>query len=211
MSESAAFQPDWSSYYQAVAAHPPRHTLVRALALRDARERAPLEPPLAIDLGCGGGRDTRLLLERGWRVLAIDAEAEAIARLNDSLASQPELRDRLSVQVCPFAEIDWPPSARLVNASFSLPFCPPDGFADLWRSIAGVLADGGWFCGQFFGDRDEWARHPNITSQRREDVLALLADFAIAELNEEEYDGTTATNTAKHWHIFHAIAHRSKC
>jgi trans-aconitate methyltransferase len=35
----------------------------------------------AVDLGCGAGRDTAELLRRGWRVLAIDAEAEAIRRL----------------------------------------------------------------------------------------------------------------------------------
>ncbi|MEC4815643.1 MAG: methyltransferase domain-containing protein [Scytonema sp. PMC 1069.18] len=35
----------------------------------------------AVDLGCGDGRDTVELLRQGWRVLAIDGEAEAIARL----------------------------------------------------------------------------------------------------------------------------------
>jgi 2-polyprenyl-3-methyl-5-hydroxy-6-metoxy-1,4-benzoquinol methylase len=34
-----------------------------------------------VDLGSGEGRDTVELLRQGWRVLGIDGEAEAIARL----------------------------------------------------------------------------------------------------------------------------------
>ncbi|MGQ9869558.1 hypothetical protein [Leptodesmis sp.] len=36
---------------------------------------------VAVDLGCGDGRDTVELLRRDWQVLAIDGEPQAIARL----------------------------------------------------------------------------------------------------------------------------------
>ena len=39
-------------------------------------------PGLAVDLGAGTGRDTAELLRRGWRVIAIDREPEAIDRLH---------------------------------------------------------------------------------------------------------------------------------
>ncbi|HIK40432.1 trans-aconitate 2-methyltransferase, partial [Thermoleptolyngbya sp. M55_K2018_002] len=73
------FETRWQQYYQAVEGRPPRTTLTRALD-SIAQDPNPL-PRFAVDLGCGDGRDTVELLRRGWRVLAIDGEPEAIARL----------------------------------------------------------------------------------------------------------------------------------
>jgi SAM-dependent methyltransferase len=39
----------------------------------------PLTPGRALDLGCGDGRSTRLLLELGWEVTAVDFSAQALA------------------------------------------------------------------------------------------------------------------------------------
>src|SRR5947207_15678565 len=66
--------PEWTSYYEAVDGRAPRELLIEALdALGDVGS--------AIDLGCGDGTETAELLRRGWRVLAIDAEADGIRRL----------------------------------------------------------------------------------------------------------------------------------
>jgi trans-aconitate methyltransferase len=85
------FERDWLAYYQAVAGRPPRNTLLTALNYFEAE--APVDSPrVAVDLGCGDGRDTVELLRRGWQVLAIDGEAQAIARLLE----RPDMnRDRL--------------------------------------------------------------------------------------------------------------------
>jgi len=66
----------WTRYYDAAGVDP-RPTVLAAL------ERFDRESPgarFAVDLGCGTGRDTLELLRRGWRVLAIDSQAEAIER-----------------------------------------------------------------------------------------------------------------------------------
>lgn len=217
---SSLFNADWSSYYAAVAMQPPRHTLIRTLTLFDRDQRlharslngpGATSPVMrrAIDLGCGNGRDTVLLLERGWRVLAIDAEVQAITALNDRAKDRahgnPDFDRYLTTQCCAFEDICWPTSLQLVNASFSLPFCAPDRFPIVWQAIRRSLQAGGWFCGQFFGDRDEWSVYDDVMDVSRSDLMALLRGATIVELEEEEYDGQTATGTPKHWHIFHVI------
>jgi SAM-dependent methyltransferase len=64
----------WSRFY-AAAGTDPRETLLDALDRFEAEKRA---PGTAVDLGCGTGRDTLELLRRGWRVVAIDSQPEAI-------------------------------------------------------------------------------------------------------------------------------------
>ena len=41
------------------------------------------EPGVAIDLGCGEGRDTVEILRQNWAVLAIDQNPDAIASLRN--------------------------------------------------------------------------------------------------------------------------------
>jgi tellurite methyltransferase len=204
----------WNRYY-AAAGDDPRETLLAAL------ERFEAEPPnrerLAVDLGCGTGRDTKELLRRGWRVLAIDAQEEAIERLreqDDVLAAQ----DRLETLVADFESATLPAN-DLVNASFSLPFCPPESFARLWQQVVSSLLPGGRFCGQLFGDRDEWASRPltssdasssplAMTFHTRAEVDELLRDLEIEQLVEIDEDGKTAVGDDKHWHLFHVVARK---
>ncbi|MES1022200.1 class I SAM-dependent methyltransferase [Gloeocapsa sp. BRSZ] len=190
------FERKWSDYYQAVEGRPPRETLLMALEKFE-------EPQFAVDLGCGDGRDTVELLKRGWRVLGIDGEAEAIARLQ----SRPYIDfNRLETRVMRFEDLVLPKSVDLINASFCLPFCPPEYFSDLWNKIVAALKVGGRFCGQFFGDRDSWAIYPNMSHHTRAQVEALLQPFTVEVLQEEKHPGTTALGEHKHWHIFHIVA-----
>src|SRR6266540_4136628 len=76
VSLSAAMSTTWTRYYDA-AGEQPRETLLFALERFDAEAGATARGLFAVDLGCGTGRDSAELLRRGWRVLAIDAEAEA--------------------------------------------------------------------------------------------------------------------------------------
>ena len=162
-------------------------------------------PGFAVDLGCGDGRDTRLILERGWRVLAIDAEPAAIERL--SARVPPGAHDRLETQVAPFEDARWP-EADLVNASFSLPFCAPDRFDEVWARVRAGIAPGGRFAGQLFGDRDEWASSKDLVFLPRARVEAVLDGLELERFDELEEDGTTALGEEKHWHVFHIVARR---
>jgi SAM-dependent methyltransferase len=185
----------WTEYYEAHDDRQPHDLLVEVLA------RFPT-PGAAIDLGCGAGIDTAAMLERGWSVFATDAEQEAIDRLRRRVGEAPGLRaERASME-----DVALPP-ADLVWASFSLFFCDPARFPDVWRKIERALPPGGRFTGQLLGDRDTWAADPGFTWFSRPDAEALFDGWTI-ERFEEEHDDGEAFSVAKHWHVFHVIAAR---
>jgi len=191
------------AYYDATAGRPPRRTLLAALDLFAAEGTG----KRAVDLGCGDGRDTIELARRGWSVLAIDAEPEAIARL----MARPDLpaNARIATLCGKFEELDWP-VCDLVNSSFALPLCPPRHFPALWRKIAESLAGGGRFAGQLYGPRDSWAGDPGMTIFDGADARALFAGYAIELFDEEESDAVTPRGRAKHWHVFHIVARKRR-
>ncbi len=197
------FQRRWTDYYQAVAGRPPRETLLVAL------EHFLTEPSsrrTAVDLGCGDGRDTVEILRRhNWRVIAVDGEPEAIERLRRRSDIN---RTYLETRVQRFEELTLPPDVDLVNASFCLPFCPPDSFAQLWEEIVTALRSGGRFCGHLFGDRDSWAAYRDISFHTRPQLEQLLAPFEIELLDEEDHPGKTALGEEKHWHLYNIVARK---
>jgi SAM-dependent methyltransferase len=185
----------WSNYYEENEGRDPREMLIQTLETY-------AEPGEAVDLGCGAGIDTLAMLTRGWRVFATDAEEEAIARL---LARVPaELEPRLSTQVSPMEEVQLP-RADLLLASFSLFFCDPDRFPDVWRRIGASLRDGGRFVGQLLGERDTWAPEDDISSFSVPEARAIFDGWSIERFEEEDEDGE-ACSGPKHWHVFHVIA-----
>jgi tellurite methyltransferase len=206
-----ANEPDWLAYYEAVAERPPRDTLLQGLAnfeqvsVQKSGRTAASPPPLAVDLGCGDGRDTVELLRRGWRVLAIDAEPQALERL----LARPIPMELLQTQQIRFEALNLPAGVDLINASFCLPFCPPASFPELWQKIVDALAVGGRFCGQLFGDRDSWAAYPQRSHHTRRQLAELLSPFSVEFFEEEEHPGVTAIGDEKYWHIFHVVARKN--
>ena len=187
--------PTWSDYYEQNEGREPRERLLDVLGSYDRAGRA-------IDLGCGAGIDTLAMLARGWDVFATDEEPEAIDRLRARVP--PDLRGRLATQVTPMEEVELP-EADLLLASFSLFFCDPGRFPDVWRRIGVALADGGRFVGELLGDRDTWAPERDISWFTEAEARALFEGWSIERFDEEDEDGE-ACSGPKHWHVFHVVA-----
>lgn len=199
MSDEGTIADDgWADYYDEYEDREPREMLVRVLGAFGSGEHE------AIDIGCGSGIDTLGMLRAGWRVFATDAEPDGIRRLRARVPD--ELSPGLRAELARMEEVELPP-ADLVWAGFSLFFCRPDRFGDVWSRILTALRPGGRFAGQLLGDRDTWAPDPNISSFSREEALALFDELEIEEVEEEEKDGD-ACSEPKHWHVFHLVARR---
>ena len=197
-------KPPWLEYYKATSRGPPMNTLTKALSLFDADGSVKGER-FAIDLGSGSGRDTVELLRRGWKVLAVDNEPEAIKWVRS--ATKPKYHARLKTRLVSFEKVRLP-KCDLVNASYSLPFCSPERFASFWRRILASMRPGGRFAGHFFGVRDEWARDSLMTFHTVRQVKAMLSHLEMEFFLEKEWNGTTASGLRKHWHVFSVVARK---
>ena len=191
----------WGAYYEKLRERPPRRTLITALD----RFGPSATGSLAVDLGCGDGRDVIEMLRRGWRVVAVDGEPEALKQL--LARPMPPGHDLTPIQAR-FEEVPLPIGLSLVNSSFAMPLCEPAAFHQLWERIREALPDGGRFSGQWYGPRDSWSGRPGMTFVSRDEAMTMLAGLELEMFEEEEADGVTPRGNAKHWHIFHIVARR---
>jgi len=160
----------------------------------------------AIDLGCGDGTETTFLISRGWHVHAVDGAEAGIRRLMGKVP--PDAQIRLQTQITKFEDVVLP-TADLIHASYSIPFCHPSQFPTLWGKIRNALNVGGRFAGQFFGIHDSWASEPDMTFHNEEQVRAMLDGLEIEYFHEEDADGQSASGP-KHWHVFTVIARKEQ-
>ena len=182
---------NWDDYYKKLQGREPRQLLL------DVLEKYPTGETLhAIDLGCGDGTESAFLLAHGWHVLAVDGQSAVIKRLMEKVP--------IEAQVARFEDVILP-DADLIHASYSIPFCHPDHFPELWKKIRNALNSGGRFAGQFFGVHDTWANEPDMTFHTEEQVRAMLDGLEIEIFHEEDADGRSASGP-KHWHVFTVVA-----
>ena len=72
------------------------------------------------------------MLRRGWRVVAVDAEPEALRQLQ--ARPLPDGHDLTPIQAR-FEDVPLPIGLSLVNSSFAMPLCEPEAFHRLWERI----------------------------------------------------------------------------
>jgi tellurite methyltransferase len=217
----------WPDYYAVTVDRPAWQTVTKAIALfaaengsdaqgggaedgsdaqgGAAEDGSRVPSRLAVDLGCGAGRDARELLRNGWQVLAVDMEQAAIDAL--AAATPDEDRPRLRTQVADLASFEIP-RCDLVNASVSLQFLDADAYARIFERIGAALAPGGRFAGLLYGDRDEAASDPDVTCPSPDAIRAFLRGFEIESWFEREEDGKLALGDPHHVHLIEVVARR---
>ena len=226
MSADELDEDHWAKYYEVTAGRPPWQTVCRAIDLfvaDDARDdarraaapgaatanatgaTAKATPRLAVDLGCGAGRDARQLLRAGWRVIAIDRVPASRTALEKHV--EPESQPRLDIVTADLATAEIP-RCDLVNASLCLPYLPPDAYRAAWNRIMAALGPGARLAAMLFGDRDGAAGEPDMTCLPPERIAADLDDFEIEFWSEKEEDTKTALGDEHHYHLVEVVARR---
>ena len=153
----------------------------------------------AIDLGCGSGNETVYMVKNGIKVLAIDRQLNQDFILNRLSDSEKQL---ISFKESSFEDVELP-KTKLLTAFFSIPFCNPNNFDELWTKIYNSIEDNGYFVGQLFGDRDAWNVVESINTFSIDKVKEYLKNYNIIKLEEIEY---VRENDNKKWHFYDIIA-----
>lgn len=169
-------------------------------------------PLVAIDIGAGKGRDTRYLLEKGFKVLAIESNEQACSSLQALATDMP---NRLSIQQQDFDSMNLsqlPESASLVNASFSLPYAGPDKIESVIAHLAKKLVYSGKFCGQFFGRQCSFVSdfHSKVAAHSQPEIVELLNahQLEVEECTPEIGEGTRMDGSICHKEYYHVIARK---
>jgi SAM-dependent methyltransferase len=167
----------WADYHSATRGLPPHPLLVRAVALLPV-------PGTALDLGCGAGRDSLFLVDRGFHVTSVDTNADAVTALRALKVA------RLRVVQSTFAEFAFAQDGYdLINAQLALPFNPPETFDAMFGRLVRALRPGGIFTGNLFGVRDEWnVPGSELSFHTRSAARLLLRGLRVRVFDEEEYE-----------------------
>ncbi len=158
---------------------------------------------VAIDLGCGSGRDIAFLLNHDYCVHAVDINPDSIRHCTTTFPNE----ETLHLTESSFESYHYPRSS-LVVANSSLFFAQPEHFSQTWHKIQTCIASQGVFAGDFMGTKDDWANISQrvTTSLTKAQVLALFSEFDIIEFKERDELGKTVLGETKHWHIFSVVA-----
>lgn len=188
----------WFDYYKKVASREPDSILKLVI-----NNHCPIDG-IAYDMGCGAGDDTKYLLKKGFKVIAVDKEPSAIEFIkstiknNDNLTLQNNSFEQLVIAKC-----------NLIFGRASFPFCNPKYFNTFWNRMRKSLKKNGILCGTLFGDKDAWSTSNELTFISHENWSNLLKGFEILYFDEQEFDGATALENKKHWHIYYFILKKS--
>ena len=155
----------------------------------------------AIDLGCGSGNETVYMIKNGIKVLAIDRQLNQDFILNRLSDNEKKM---ISFKESSFEDVELP-KTKLLTAFFSIPFCNPNNFDELWNKIYNSIEDNGYFVGQLFGDRDAWNIVDSINTFPIDKVKDYLKKYRIIKLEEVEY---VRESDNKKWHFYDIIAQK---
>jgi mutator protein MutT len=170
------------AYYDDTFANDVNHVCERFLSALQIPSQKPLLSSSAdkqhiLDLGCGAGRDSKVFIDAGFKVTALEASKE-LAVLAEEHIGQPVLNMR-------YQQLQAKNTYDGIWACASLLHCPKSQIEYVMQNCIDALKEGGVFYFSFKhgeGERlDDWGRFFN--DYTLESLKAL-----IAKLNENELD-----------------------
>lgn len=190
---------DWKKYHKITNNNQPRKNIVQFLSQYNITGNA-------IDLGCGSGNDTIFLIKNNWNVTAIDS-SNLEKTLRDKLNENEQKRLKFELQEFENLKLT---KCDLLIANNSIPFCNKKYFYVMWKEICLNIKCGGYFVGNFFGEKDEWNNQStNRTFLSKEEVIELFKEFEILKIQEIEINKPTAEGKMKHWHFIEVFAKKN--
>lgn len=157
-----------------------------------------LEFNTIVDLGCGSGNETVYLLKKGKQVTSVDAylnEDYITSRITE------EEQNNLHLIKSNIEDITIPKS-DVIMSLFTLPFCNPEEFNNIWNKIKDSINPRGYLVANLFGNRSHHASK-QIPVFTEEQVKELLKDYTIIKWKEQEYQRELDDT---HWHYFDFVA-----
>ncbi|MGF1758545.1 class I SAM-dependent methyltransferase [Photobacterium sagamiensis] len=191
---------DWLNYLSATKLLSPRPHVIEAHQFLGGNSHN----KIAVDCGCGTGRDTLFLLEKGYQVYAFDKNFQSLEKLaqHPLAASSPKLDIKLST----FDEYPFP-KAHLINASACLFYSSRSEFTTLWRNISDTLLNNGIFCGHFLGsDENIENEQTKILTHNKNELEQLLSPFYIISWKEKRELSAQLTGNQHLWKVHTIIA-----
>ena len=186
----------WEEYYDTTKDAEPHQNVV--MFLRKNRK-----PGIAVDLGCGAGRDTVLLLKHGWTVISYDINNNAQYILE---RITPEERSRFTFVKSRHQDAEIP-KCDLVVANDSMHYLSKEEFKTIIDKIYDSLNPNGDFIAEFLGNKDDWAKNdPDNAFISLKELREIMGNrFEIEAFREHEVDKPTLEGEQKHWHTVSVI------
>ena len=151
-------------------------------------------------MGCGTGNDTAFLLDKGFKVTAIDQEEQ----VNEIIKNKNLNEENLKIIINDFSKIEIT-NSDLILANYSL-FFVKDNFDEFIEKILKNINLKGFFVGNFVGKEDDWNKAR--TTVDKEKLLEYFKDFKMFYFSEEKYYKDTANGNSKFWHVYTVIAQK---
>ena len=164
-----------------------------------------------LDLGSETGKNAIHLLKGGHRVTLLDISQNAIEYSLKNIEDLGLSRGVVNSVVCGVEEFDTTSSYDAVVGTFVFSFIHPDNFEDVMDKILGLVKEGGYFAGHFFGPNHSWAIHPALAILSKDEVETFFKErhFEVVELDERDGQPETVNNGLQRFHQTMVVAKKS--
>lgn len=198
LSGGNAPQSTWDRYYQKMLNRPLRKLYLQGLEYWKGA------PGVASDLGCGIGNEVMDLLQRGWKVHAIDKESAGIK----SLLARVGDDKNLSTSIQAFESFQQFPKVDVLFSFHALSFYNKEHFERVLRQAIESVNAQGLFVGTLFGPQDDWVQWDFVAGISEEKMKEAFHAFEILHFKEVKGRERSANGPEKNWHFYEIIARR---